>query len=68
MTKNNIPLGKTISASEAADIAQVDPETIRRWIRKGLLNAWRFGERGRYRIVPDDVYDLIRNTKEKNDQ
>lgn len=42
------------TVKEYADFKGVDPETVRRWIRKKLIDAERTGERGWYRIKRDE--------------
>ena len=38
-----IDLSKTVSVSEAAEIANVHEETVRRWRRSGRLSAQKIG-------------------------
>ena len=42
-TAGVIDLSKTVSVSQAAEIANVHEETVRRWCRSGRLSAQRIG-------------------------
>jgi excisionase family DNA binding protein len=44
------------SAKEAATILQVDPHTLRKWIRLGKLRANRIGDRGHLRIPAASIF------------
>jgi len=44
-----------IGVSEAARIAGRCPNTVRNWIRKGLLPAQKVGENGRFKIRKADL-------------
>ena len=48
-----------VSVSEAAEIAGRDPETVRRAIRSGELEARRFGARGWYSVNARGLESLI---------
>lgn len=47
-----------VSVAEAADLLDVDPSTIRRWIEHGTLPAYRVGRRY-VRIRKDDLSRVI---------
>lgn len=51
---------KLLKISEASELLNVHPNTLRKWDRKGILKAVRFGERGdrRYRI--EDLKKFIK--------
>lgn len=51
------PKGEYLSVREAAQRAGRDPETIRRWIWKGKLQAFKIG--GQYLIAPSAVDDAL---------
>lgn len=40
---------------DVASILEVDPETVRRWIRSGALNAKKVSMRRGYRITDEDL-------------
>jgi excisionase family DNA binding protein len=40
-----------LTVKQAAELFQVTPQTIRRWIKSNLLKCIRIGKK--YRIVPD---------------
>lgn len=50
---------QTYSVSDAADLFDVDPESVRRWIRSGDLKASKIG-RG-YRISRPDLREFYRS-------
>lgn len=51
----NKPLPKLLTLSEAAEILRVHPNTLRKWDRKGVLKAVRFGQRGDRRYRKEDI-------------
>lgn len=54
-----IKLPELITLSEACEILKVHPNTLRKWDRKGILKAVRFGERGDRRYKREDIAKLI---------
>lgn len=46
---------ETISVSQAAEILDVNPETVRRWIKRGDVKGYRIGKRGHFRIFLEDL-------------
>lgn len=46
---------ETISVSEAAEILDVNPETVRRWVKNGDIKGYRIGKRGHFRIFLEDL-------------
>lgn len=50
-----------ITLSEASQILKVHPNTLRKWDRKGILKAVRFGQRGDRRYRKDDISKLTNN-------
>ena len=59
MNKNN----KLFKLSEAAELLNVHPNTLRKWDKDGLLKAIRFGKRGDRRYHKNDLIDFIKNKK-----
>jgi len=52
-----------LKLSEAAELLNVHPNTLRKWDKKGILRAVRFGERGDRRYKKDDIEKLIKSKK-----
>ena len=48
-----------LTLSEASQILKVHPNTLRKWDRKGILKAVRFGERGDRRYKKEDIEKFI---------
>lgn len=56
--KNNL-----LKLSEAAELLNVHPNTLRKWDKKGILKAVRFGERKDRRYKRNEVEEIIKNHK-----
>lgn len=52
---------KLLKLSEAAELLNVHPNTLRKWDRKGILKAVRFGERGDRRYKREDIEKLLKS-------
>jgi excisionase family DNA binding protein len=52
-------VAEPITLSEASQILKVHPNTLRKWDRKGILKAVRFGQRGDRRYKKEDVLNLM---------
>ena len=52
---------KLLKISEAAKLLNVHPNTLRKWDRKGILIAVRFGERKDRRYRKEDIMRLVNN-------
>jgi excisionase family DNA binding protein len=52
---------KMLTVQQVADHIQVNPETVRNWIRTGELDALDIG--GEYRISRADLDDFIQRRK-----
>jgi len=50
---------KLLKISEAAELLNVHPNTLRKWDKKGILKAVRFGERKDRRYKKEDILKLI---------
>lgn len=48
-----------LTLSEACQILKVHPNTLRKWDRKGILKAVRFGERGDRRYKKEELLTFI---------
>lgn len=50
-----------LTLSEACQILKVHPNTLRKWDKKGILVAVRFGQRGDRRYRKEDIMKLVGN-------
>ena len=50
-----------LKLSDAAELLNVHPNTLRQWDKNGILKAIRFGARKDRRYNRDDLLDLIKN-------
>ena len=48
-----------LTLSEASQILKVHPNTLRKWDKKGILKAVRFGQRGDRRYKKEDLLKLL---------
>lgn len=48
-----------LTLSEASQILKVHPNTLRKWDRKGILKAVRFGQRGDRRYRKNDILKMV---------
>lgn len=48
-----------LKLSEAAELLNVHPNTLRHWDKKGILVAVRFGERKDRRYRKEDIMKLV---------
>ena len=51
-------LSELLTLSEASQILKVHPNTLRKWDKKGILKAVRFGQRGDRRYKKEDIEKL----------
>lgn len=54
-----------LKLNEVCQILKVHPNTLRKWDRKGILRAIRFGQRGDRRYKQADIMNLL-NTNNGN--
>lgn len=54
---------KLLKISEAAETLNVHPNTLRKWDRKGILVALRFGERKDRRYKKEEILKLLSKKK-----
>lgn len=52
-----------LTLSEASQILKVHPNTLRKWDKKGVLKAVRFGERGDRRYRKEEIEKLTLSQK-----
>ena len=64
-TMNTVNTAKSYSLAEAADVVQLSPEVLRRYIRKGQLKAAK-GSKG-YRITIEDLFKLVNGYERKRE-
>ena len=57
MTTKSLP--ELLTLSEAARVLKVHPNTLRKWDKKGILKAVRFGQRGDRRYKKEDILKLV---------
>ena len=50
-----------LKLSEASELLNVHPNTLRQWDRKGILKAVRFGERKDRRYKKEDIIRFTQN-------
>lgn len=50
---------KLLKLSEAANLLNAHPNTLRQWDRKGILKAVRFGQRKDRRYKKEDILRLM---------
>jgi len=55
---------KLLKLSEAAELLNVHRNTLRKWDKKGILVAIRFGERRDRRYKKEDVLKLLSPNKD----
>jgi excisionase family DNA binding protein len=51
---------KIIQLPEVAEMLGVDHETARRWAVSGRIPAFRYDERGRWKVYREDIDEWIR--------
>lgn len=61
MKKNQ--LSELLTLSEASKILKVHPNTLRKWDKKGILKAVRFGQRGDRRYKEEDLEKFTNESK-----
>ena len=62
--ENKAKFPELLTLSEACQILKVHPNTLRKWDRKGILVAVRFGERKDRRYKKEDIMKMV-NSKAK---
>ena len=50
-----------LKLSEASELLNVHPNTLRQWDKKGILKAVRFGERKDRRYIKEDIIRLMQS-------
>lgn len=59
MAKDKMDLPKLLTIRQAAEVLNVQVETLRRWDKSGKLKAIRVNDRGDRRYKPEDLEKLI---------
>jgi excisionase family DNA binding protein len=54
---------KWLTVAEVAERLRLNPETIRRWLRRGDLKGIVFSDRGGYRVSESQLADFIERRK-----
>jgi excisionase family DNA binding protein len=49
-----------LTVEQISSRLQVHPQTVRRWLRDGDLHGVLIGDRGGYRVHPDDLMTFLR--------
>lgn len=52
-------LEQLLTVDDVAEKLQIHPETIRRWLRDGRLEGYRFSRKGGWRIRPESVTKML---------
>ena len=55
---------RLLTVEEVATRLNLHPETIRRYLQRGLLKGVKFGNRGGWRIKESDLDDFMRRLQE----
>jgi len=50
---------KLLKISEASELLNVHPNTLRKWDKNGILKSLRFGERKDRRYKKEDIINFI---------
>jgi len=56
---NKAKFPELLTLSEACQILKVHPNTLRKWDKKGILVAVRFGERKDRRYKKEDIMKMV---------
>ncbi len=59
MAMNQKALSGLLTLTEASGVLKVHPNTLRKWDKKGILKAVRFGQRRDRRYKREDIERLI---------
>jgi len=54
-------VNKLLKIAETAELLNVHPNTLRKWDKRGILKAVRFGERRDRRYRKEDVERLLKS-------
>ena len=52
--------GRWLTVGDICNRLRVHPQTVRRWLRSGELSGVLIGDRGGYRIHPDDLLAFLK--------
>ena len=54
---------KLLTVQEVADTMKVSQSTVRRLIRRGLIAAYKVGDRGQLRVKEDDLDEYVESQR-----
>lgn len=57
MKKKSLP--ELLTITKVSEILKVHPNTLRKWDKKGILKAVRFGQRGDRRYRQEDILQMV---------
>jgi len=60
-------LPELITLKQASELLQCHPNTLRKWDKKGVLKAVRFGVRGDRKYKKEDIISLISSKRNHED-
>jgi excisionase family DNA binding protein len=57
---------KLITLSDVAGAMKVSESTVKRWVRGGLLRAYKVGKRGQLRVREEDLEEFLEKQRLPN--
>jgi len=54
---------RMLTVKEVASILNIHPNTVRRWVRKGLLKSYSLGPRHYLRFKQEDIVDFLNKSR-----
>ena len=54
---------RMLTVKEVASILNIHTNTVRRWVRKGLLESYSIGPRHYLRFNQEDIFDFLDKSK-----
>jgi excisionase family DNA binding protein len=54
-------LPEILTFKQAYQLLNCHPNTLRKWLKKGLIPFFRFGKRGDLRFKREDITNLLKN-------
>jgi len=56
-------LQRMLTVKEVASILNIHPNTVRRWVKKGLLKSYSIGPRHYLRFKREDIADFLNKSR-----